>query len=545
MEGEGAFEGVRVVELAQWVFVPVAGALLADWGADVIRIERLEGDPYRGLATQGIGTDSGGVNLSLALAGRGKRSMAVDLQREEGRAVLHQLLATADVFLTSLRPGALHRLGLDADTVTERYPSLVYARGHGYGVRGPDADRPGYDASAFWARGGLAHVLTPPEMDDPIGQRGAMGDRNGAMALAFGIATALLKRTRTQRGSIVDVSLLATAMWTLSSDVLSALQGQKPRAATPGAVFVNPLVGSYRTSDSRHISLVFLESDRYWDGFCRLVGRDDLADDPRFVDLAARGEHSDECAAELRDVFAARTFEEWKSLLAQIDAPWAPVQAVEELLDDPTGARQRLPRRGRCRGRSVVPIADRASAARRASTRAATRARARGAHGGDAARAGLHVGADRRAERGRNHPVSEPTRPVPVPDDQSAPYWEAASAHVLTVARCARCGTFTIPVDLVCRHCGSSDPAYVFEPVSGRGVIRSWTILRQSFLPGFDDDIPFVLVDVELDEQDELRMIGRLLDGPDAPLRIGAHVTVAFEDLASGHSIPAFVLAER
>ena len=190
MEGEGAFEGVRVVELAQWVFVPVAGALLADWGADVVRIERLEGDPYRGLATQGIGTDSGGVNLSLALAGRGKRSMAIDLQREEGSTVLHQLLATADVFLTSLRPGALHRLGLDADTVTEQYPSLIYARGHGYGAWGPDADRPGYDASAFWARGGLAHVLTPPELEHPIGQRGAMGDRNGAMALAFGIATA-------------------------------------------------------------------------------------------------------------------------------------------------------------------------------------------------------------------------------------------------------------------------------------------------------------------------------------------------------------------
>ena len=350
MEGEGAFEGVRVVELAQWVFVPVAGALLADWGADVIRIERLEGDPYRGLATQGIGTDSGGVNLSLALAGRGKRSMAVDLQREEGRAVLHQLLATADVFLTSLRPGALHRLGLDADTVTERYPSLVYARGHGYGVRGPDADRPGYDASAFWARGGLAHVLTPPGMDDPIGQRGAMGDRNGAMALAFGIATALLKRTRTERGSIVDVSLLATAMWTLSSDVLSALQGQKPRAATPGAVFVNPLVGSYRTSDGRHISLVFLESDRYWAEFCRLVGRDDLADDPRFVDLAARGEHSDECVAELaRRVRGANV--RGMEVAARADRRALGTGASGRgAARRPTGARQRLPRRGRVEG---------------------------------------------------------------------------------------------------------------------------------------------------------------------------------------------------
>ena len=225
-----AFEGVRVIELAQWVFVPVAGALLADWGADVVRIERIEGDPYRGLATQGIGTDSGGVNLSVALANRGKRSIAIDLQQPEGLAVLHELLERADVFLTSLRPAALGRLGLDADTLRARYPRLVYSRGHGYGVRGPDADHPGYDASAFWSRGGVAHVLTPPDLEYPINQRGAMGDRNGAMSLAFGTAAALLRRERTGQGSVVDVSLLATAMWTLSSDVLAALQGASPSA---------------------------------------------------------------------------------------------------------------------------------------------------------------------------------------------------------------------------------------------------------------------------------------------------------------------------
>src|SRR3954452_8214674 len=228
---DSAFEGVRVVELAQWVFVPVAGALLADWRADVLRVEKLEGDPYRALATQGIGTDSGGVNLSVALANRGKRSIALNLQSDDGLALFHELLATADVFLTNLRPGALGRLGLDAETVRGRYPSLVYARGHGYGVRGPDADMPGYDASAFFARGGMAHVLTPPDRDYPINQRGAMGDRNGGMSLAFGIAAALLRRERTGAGSVVDVSLLATAMWTLSSDVLSALQGISPRAS--------------------------------------------------------------------------------------------------------------------------------------------------------------------------------------------------------------------------------------------------------------------------------------------------------------------------
>jgi len=332
---DNVFDGVRVVEIAQWVFVPVAGALLADWGADVVRVERLEGDPYRALATQGIGTDSGGVNLSVALANRGKRSIAIDLQREEGRRVLHELLGNADVLLTNLRPGALARLGLDAPTVRERYPSLVYARGHGFGVRGPDADQAGYDASAFWARGGLAHVLTPPDRDYPIGQRGAMGDRNGAMALAFGIAGALLKRSRTGEGSVVDVSLLAIAMWTLSSDLLAALNGgQVNRVAGRGAT-PNPVVGSYRTKDGRHIQLVFLESDRYWADFCRVLGRDDLVDDPRFVDLAARRENGAACIATLDAEFAKRTLAEWKAVLAAIDAPWAPVQAVEELVDDP------------------------------------------------------------------------------------------------------------------------------------------------------------------------------------------------------------------
>jgi crotonobetainyl-CoA:carnitine CoA-transferase CaiB-like acyl-CoA transferase len=155
------------------------------------------------------------------------------------------------------------------------------------------------------------------------------------MALAFAISAALLKRARTGAGSVVDVSLLATAMWTLSSDVLSALAGSAP-GPTPGrGLQFNPVVGAYRTKDGRHIQLVFLEADRYWADFCRLVGRTDLLEDPRFADIDARRDNSAACVAELDAEFASRTFAEWKELLSRLDAPWAPVQAVTELLEDP------------------------------------------------------------------------------------------------------------------------------------------------------------------------------------------------------------------
>ena len=329
------FEGIRVVELAQWVFVPVAGALFADWGADVIRIEHPDGDPYRALATLGIGADSGGVNLNVALANRGKRSLAIDIKTPEGVAILHKLLASADVLLTSLRPDALSRLGLGAEQVRQRYPKLVYARGHGYGVRGPDANMAGYDASAFFARGGVSDALTPPDRDYPISQRGAMGDRNGGMALAFGIASALLKRERSGKGSVVDVSLLATAMWTLSSDLLTALKGQPiPR---PGSRYdsPNPLTGTYKTADGRFIQLMFLQPDRYWPEFCQAFDRLDLMDDERFKDLKSRRANSQACVEELDVEFAKYSFQECQSRLRKIDVPWSPVQRIDELLDDP------------------------------------------------------------------------------------------------------------------------------------------------------------------------------------------------------------------
>ena len=331
----GPFDGVRVVELAQWVFVPAAGALLADWGADVLHIEPLDGDPYRGLVSLGVheaGKD--GVNMAMEATNRNKRSIALDIRSDRGMALLLELVDGADVFLTNFRPNALERRGLDPDSLRARNPRLVYARGHGFGANGPDRDRAGYDASAFWARGGLAHILTPPDRDHPIQQRGAFGDRSGGMALAFGIASALFQRERTGEGATVDVSLLATAMWILTSDLLTALQGRQPRAGA-GAVVPNPLLTQYRTSDDRHISLVFLQPDRYWADFCRLLGRDELIDDPRFDNITTRGQNAAECIEIIQAEFSKHTYKEWCELLDGIDAPWAPVQAVDELLTDP------------------------------------------------------------------------------------------------------------------------------------------------------------------------------------------------------------------
>ena len=330
----GVMDGVRVLEVAAWVFVPAAGAVLADLGADVIKVEDPRtGDPYRGLVTQGIATVHQGVNYSVEQANRGKRSIGLDLKSDEGRALAYRLAATADVFLTGFRPAALARLGLDVADVRRHSPEIVYVRGHGTGVRGPQANRPGYDATAFWARGAMAHTLTPPEASRPITQRPAFGDRTGAMNLAFGIAAALFRRERTGEPSVVDVSLLSSAAWVLATDVLNAtVPGAAESVDRPRPR--NPLVNAFETADGRWLSLVFLQPDRYWVELCAHLGRSDLSADPRFVDAEARAAHAEECRSALAEVFASLPYEQWCERLNALDAPWAPVQSVRELLAD-------------------------------------------------------------------------------------------------------------------------------------------------------------------------------------------------------------------
>lgn len=330
------FQGVRVVELAQWVFVPVAGAMLADWGADVIKVEHPAGDGYRQLMTAGSGMSS--VNYSMEMANRNKRSVAINLKSPDGRAALLRLLESADVFLTNFLPSVLSRLGLGADEVRALNPRLVYARGHGYGTRGPDADTPAYDSTAFWARGAIEETLAPQGLPEPLPQRGAVGDRYAATHLAFGIAGALFRRERTGEGGTVDVSLLSTALWMISSDVLASLQGafrQSPELGRPRVSLPNPLAANYRCGDGSWLTLCCLQPDKYWQDMCTILERRDLLADARFVDMKSRAEHSGELVAELEAAFALRPLDGWRKELDAARIPWAPFQTVDELINDP------------------------------------------------------------------------------------------------------------------------------------------------------------------------------------------------------------------
>jgi crotonobetainyl-CoA:carnitine CoA-transferase CaiB-like acyl-CoA transferase len=335
---EGVLEGVRVLEVATWTFVPAAGAVLADWGADVIKVEHPEtGDPQRGLITAGMfGGGPRSVNFMMEQPNRGKRSIGVDLRSEEGLELLYRLSETADVFLTSFLPSARHTMKIDVEHIRARNPEIIYVRGSGMGQRGSERERGGYDAAAYFARGGHAMCLTPDEVDYPISPRAAYGDLPGGQTIAGGVAAALFRRERHGVASVVDISLLSCAMWALSPDIVSSkLFGIPKMPRGDRNQSPNPLVGAYKTKDGRFINLTMLESDRYWPDLCQRIGRPELVDDPRFDTSAHRREHAPECVAALDRAFAERPLAEWKTALAEATGVWAVYQEPIELHDDP------------------------------------------------------------------------------------------------------------------------------------------------------------------------------------------------------------------
>jgi crotonobetainyl-CoA:carnitine CoA-transferase CaiB-like acyl-CoA transferase len=320
-------EGFRVVEVAEYGFVPSAGAVLADWGADVVKVERPGGDPLRAHARAGLVARTGDFDGMIEQFNRNKRSVVVDLKQPLGRAMLDRLVARADVFTTSFLPSTRDRLALQPEALFAVNPRLVYARGHGYGPRGPDADLGGFDAVSFWARGGVGHMLTPP--DGPlVMQRPAQGDGPCGMFLAGGIAAALLRRERTGEPAIVDVSLLAGAVWTLAPDlVATSVAGREPSQTGVVRAALGPLIGPYRTADARWLLLNMLDAAAYWPHACRALDLDELTVHTPVNDAALRPRFA--------EAIAAQPLAFWEPRLRAEDCIFSRLANLTEVLDDP------------------------------------------------------------------------------------------------------------------------------------------------------------------------------------------------------------------
>jgi crotonobetainyl-CoA:carnitine CoA-transferase CaiB-like acyl-CoA transferase len=329
-------EGIRVIEMALWVAGPAAGGILADWGADVVKIEPPEGDPMRALFQTAMGSKVD-RNPPFALDNRGKRSVVLDVHVPEGRAAAEQLIAGADVFVTNIRPDALARMGLDAVTLTARFPRLVYAGITGYGAEGPDRNRPGYDVGAFWARSGVAHTLTA-EGTAPPQLRGGFGDHVTAIATVAGIVAALFERERSGRGRLVETSLLRTGMYCLGWDLGIQLAFDKVKPSVARTEIETPLVNCYQAEDGAWFWLIGLEADRHFPALARAIERPELCDDARFKTARDRRHNRRELIVILDAAFARRSRSEWADRFDREDVWWAPVQTAAEVVRDPQAA---------------------------------------------------------------------------------------------------------------------------------------------------------------------------------------------------------------
>jgi crotonobetainyl-CoA:carnitine CoA-transferase CaiB-like acyl-CoA transferase len=336
-------EGVRIVEVAQFTFVPASGGVLAEWGADVIKVEHaVTGDAQRGIvATFGMGLVDDTSTFAPIMEGpnRGKRSVGIALEVPEGRAVLDELIKTADVFVTNFTPSARAKLRIDVPDVRAVNPDIIYVRGTAYGARGPGAGTGGYDSTAFWARGGTADSLTPEDADGLVNMpTGAYGDNMGGMTIAGGIAAALYARASTGETSVIDVSLLSVGAWVMQFSVNLALMSGGPLPRFPRGNGhgqpSNPLTGSFKTADGRWLMLSMLQPTRYWPEFCERMGRPDLITDPRFAGDAVlrNGLEGGEIVA---DIIGRLTLAQWRELMDGAEGQWALVQNAYEVGMDP------------------------------------------------------------------------------------------------------------------------------------------------------------------------------------------------------------------
>jgi crotonobetainyl-CoA:carnitine CoA-transferase CaiB-like acyl-CoA transferase len=327
-------DGVKVVEMGVWVAGPAAGGILADWGAEVVKIEPPGvGDPCR-LFMRILGADLP-FNPIFEMDNRGKRSVVIDLAQAEGREIAAELIDRADVFVTNVRMAALERLELDPGTLLRRNARLIYAAITGYGLEGPEADRAAYDIGAFWSRSGIASMLTTPGSSPPF-QRGGMGDHGAGVSAVAGISAALYAREKSGRGQLVSTSLLRQGIYTLSFDLSISLRFGVGLQVADRRTMLNPAINSYRDRDGRWFWLVGLDGERHWAPLARVVGHPEWIEDPRFAKPEDRAANAAELISMLDSIFASETREEWgKRFDAEQDVWWAPVQTLEEVVADP------------------------------------------------------------------------------------------------------------------------------------------------------------------------------------------------------------------
>jgi crotonobetainyl-CoA:carnitine CoA-transferase CaiB-like acyl-CoA transferase len=333
-------DGVRVVEVAQFTYVPAAGAVLADWGADVIKVEHaVTGDAQRGFAYLGPVAAGGSFAPLMEHPNRGKRSVGLALEKPEALEVLYDIVRRSDVFVTNFLPDARARLKLDVEHIRAVNPDIIYVRGTALGVRGPEADRGGYDQPTFWCRAGSAAGISSPDLDGVLGMPGpAYGDSIGGMTIAGGISAALFARERTGQPSVVDVSLLGVGAWANGLAVDLSLVSGKPWLANgpehSGGFVRNPLVGIFRTADGRYLNLNMMQPGRYWPDFCKHIDRPELALDERFDTAEKLMDNAVEAAGIIAGEIAGRTFAHWMERFRTLEGQWAPVQNSVEVGQD-------------------------------------------------------------------------------------------------------------------------------------------------------------------------------------------------------------------
>lgn len=331
----GCMEGVKIVEMGHVVVIPSAAAILADWGADVIKVEVPEvGDQIRGITRIEGGKLTNGMHYMFEVMNRNKRGITLNLKQEQGKEIMSKLVKKSDVFMSNFQPETLRKLGLDYQNLSLLNRRLVYATVTGYGNKGPGKDKPGYDYAAFWANSGVMDKLSDPD-GVPRRQRPGMGDNTTSMCIAAGISAALFARERTTRGQELSFSLYNTAVWTLQTDIQIALAAGEELPYGNIKKAANPLWNAYQTEDGRWLELCMLQSDLFWSRFCQAIGLQHLEHDSRFESSQKREENCEALIAIINKTFASKTLVEWEEILDKNRLFSCRVQTVTEVVNDP------------------------------------------------------------------------------------------------------------------------------------------------------------------------------------------------------------------